>query len=301
MGETEFVIVLTEHRNLGNVFQPYLIHKKDKFYSTEKVVKPFDAENLEYKFKPYEKELVSIIDKYSDERLMKRFSRAKNVTEFFNNLEKSYFNKNISPFIEQCMFGVVRILMLSPVRLLNKEVKYANLYDEDEIDVPPFFAHPVFYFERTKTETRYRLKIFLKDKEIPLLNRNVKTVANNPCIILFKRQLLVFEKLDAKKLSPFFSKEFVSVPRSMEEKYYAGFVRKTVRDFDVVANGFQLEEGESEKVAILSLENNLKFEPCFILTFRYGNERFLPNSTKEVAVKFQKKGDDFFSKNKTGF
>jgi hypothetical protein len=117
MVETEFVIVLTEHRNLGYVFQPYLIHKKDKFYSTEKVVKPFDADNLEYKFKPYEKELVSIIDKYSDERLMKRFSRAKN-------------------------------------------------------------------------ETLYRLKIFLKDKEILLLNRSVKTVANNPCIILFKRQLL---------------------------------------------------------------------------------------------------------------
>jgi len=192
------------------------------------------------------------------------------------------------------MFDVVRILVLSPVRLLNKEVKYANLYDEDEIEVPPFFAHPVFHFERTETETRYRLKIFLNDTEIPLLNRSVQTVTNNPCIIISRRQMLVFEKLDAKKLTPFFSKEYVSIPRSMEEKYYAGFVRKTVRDFDVLAKGFRLEEGESEKVAVLSLENNLKYEPCFILTFRYGNETFLPNSTREVAVKFQKKGDDFF-------
>lgn len=294
MGETEFVIVLTEHRNLGNIFQPYLIHKKDKFYSTEKVVKPVDVKDSGYNLKPYEKELVSIIDKYSDERLMKRFSRAKNVTEFFNNLEKSYFDKNISPFVEQCMFEVIRILMLSPVRLLNKEVKYANLYDEDEIEVPPFFARPVFHFERTPDETRYWLKIFLDDKEIPLLNRQIRIVSNSPCIFISRSQLVVFEKLDAKKLTPFFSKEYVSVPHSMEEKYYAGFVRKTVRDFDVNALGFHLEEGESEKNAVLSLENNLKFEPCFILVFRYGNETFLPNSTKEVAVKFQKKNDDFF-------
>ena len=294
MGETEFVVVITEHRYLGNIFQPYLIHKKDKFYSTEKVVKPFDLDSVGYEFKPYERELVSIIGKYSDERLMKKFSRAKNVTEFFNNLEKSHFEKQVSPFIEQCMFEVVRILMLSPVRLLNKEAKYANLYDEDEIEVLPFFARPVFYFERTATETRYSLKIFLEDKEVSLLNRSVKIVANNPCITICRGQMLVFEKLDAKKLTPFFNKEYVSIPRSMEEKYYAGFVRKTVRDFDVVAKGFLLEEGESEKVAVLTLENNLKYEPCFILSFRYGRETFLPSSEKEVAVKFQKKADDFF-------
>lgn len=294
MGDTEFVIVLTEHRNLGNVFQPYLIHKKDKFYSTEKLVKPFDLNSTGYQLKPYEKELVFLIDKYSDERLMKRFSRAKNVSEFFTQLDQLQFEKQISPFIEQCMFEVARILMLSPVRLLNKEVKYANLYDEDEIHVPPFFAKPVFYFDREKTETRYRLKIFLNEKEILLLNRTIRIVTNNPCMLISRGQLAVFEKLDGKKLLPFLTREYVSIPRSMEEKYFAGFVRKTVRNFDVVARGFFLEEGESEKVAVLSLENNLKFEPCFVLTFRYGNESFLPNSNKEVAVKFQNKGDDFF-------
>jgi SNF2 family DNA or RNA helicase len=296
MGETEFVIVLTEHRFLGNVFQPFLIHKKDKFYSTEKVVKPFDLSQAGYELKPYEKELVLLTDKYSDERLMKRFSRAKNVTDFYSTLEASWFQKNIVPFIEECMFAVARILMLSPVRLLNKEVKYANLYDEDEIKVPPFFANPVFYFERTPEETRYRLMIFQEEKEISLLNRKIRIVTNLPCTFIFRDQLIVFEKLDAKKLTPFFSKEYVSVPRSMEEKYYAGFVRKTIRDFDVKAEGFSLNAGEFDKRAVLSLEKNLKFEPCFVLTFRYGDESFLHNASRNVAVQFQKKNDDFLFK-----
>lgn len=302
MGETEFVIVLTEHRNLGNVFQPYLIHKKDKFYSTEKLIKPFDLNSAGYELKPYEKELVKLIDKYSDERLMKRFSRAKNVSEFFAGLEPARFQSQISPFVEQCMFEVVKILMLSPVRLLNKEVKYANLYDEDEIKVPPLFARPVFYFERNESETRYQLKIFLDDKPISLLNRNIKTITNFPCILVTRGQLLVFEKLDAKKLIPFFSKETVSIPRSMEEKYYSGFVRKAIRDFDVQVSGFRLIEGEGKKTAVLGLDNNLKQQPCFVLHFRYGDETFLPNATREVAVHFQKKNDAFvFRKVKRDF
>ena len=82
------------------------------------------------------------------------------------------------------MFQVASILMLSPVRLLNKEVKYANLYDEDEIDVQPFFARPVFYFERTETETRYQLKVFLDEKEISLQSPNIKVITNDPCLMV---------------------------------------------------------------------------------------------------------------------
>lgn len=296
MADTHFVIVLTQHRFLGNIFHPYLIGKEDKFYTTIKLVKPQDMINLDYTFKPFEKKLVELIDRYSDERLMKRFSRALNVSEFFTRLESPLFQKQVAPYMEKCMWEVARILMLSPVRLLNKEVKYTNLYDEDEIDVPPYFARPVFHFERTASETRYNLQVFLDNKELPLLNKKFTIVANMPCVLVYRKRLLVFEKLDSKKLTPFFSKEFVSIPRSLEDKYYTGFLRKAIRDYDVKAKGFQLLEGSEEKMAVLSLEQNLKYEPCLVLSFRYGNEQFLPNALREVAVHFEKNGDDILFK-----
>lgn len=292
MADKEFVIVLTQHRYVGNIFLPYLIQKEDKFYTTIKLVKPNDYKDLDYEFKPYEKELVELIDRYSDERLMKRFSRAANVSEFYSRLETSRFQKQVIPHIEQCMWDVVRILMLSPVRLLNKEVKYANLYDEDEIDVPPFFARPVFYFDRSESETRYRLKIFLDEKEVNLLNKKMTVVSNLPCIAVYRNQLLIFEKLEGKKLTPFLTKEYVSVPHAIEDKYYSGFIRKTIRDFDVVAKGFMLQEGEVEKVAVITPERNLRFEPCVVLKFRYGDELFLPGTGREVAVHYRKDGED---------
>ncbi len=296
MTEKEFVVVITQHRFLGNIFLPYLIKKEDKFYTTIKLIKPNDLNASDYNFQPFEKEVVLLIDKYSDERLMKRFSRALNVTEFYSGMEQSRFQKHILPHLEQIMWEVARILMLSPVRLLNKEVKYANLYDEDEITVLPFFAKPVFYFTRTSVETRYHLKIFLNQKEVSLLNRNFTFVTNFPCILIYQKQLIVFEKLDSKKLLPFLTKEFVSIPASIEDKYYSGFVRKTIRDFDVVAEGFQLLEEVVDKKAVLAIEYNLKYEPCFILRFKYGDEQFLPDAKRDVAVHFNRTGDELLFK-----
>lgn len=288
MDKTKFIIVLTQHRFLGNVFLPYIIRKEEKFYTIERHVKKRDLNSPEFSFKPYEKELVEIIEKYSDENLVRRFSRAGNVSEFYNSLKTEFFEKQVSPFIEKNMFRVISILMLSPVRLFHKQVKYSNLYDEDEIKVQSLFARPVFYFKRTETETRYQLRVYLNETEIPLQNRNIKVITNDPCMILHRNRLIAFEKLNAKKLMPFFEKEQISAPNSIEDKYYPGFIRRTIRNFEVKAEGFEIEEDIVEKLTVLSLEYNLKSEPCLVLRFRYNGEEFLPNDKKEVVVQIKK-------------
>ncbi len=294
MAESEFIIALTEHRYFGNVFIPYLINKSGQFYTVKSHVLPRDLENNpDYTFQPWEKELVKIIDKYSDEKLMRKFSRAGSVSEFYATLKSGYFQKQVSPYIEKLMFRVAGILMVSPVRLINKESKYANLYDEDEIETPPFFAHPVFNFQRTDTGTQYTLKVFHNNTELSLQNSVIKVITNEPCMLLYHRRLVVFEKLDAKKLSPFFEKEFVGISRSMEEKYYSGFVLNIIRDFDVKAEGFTIISDEVKKRALLSLEMNLQNEPGFVLQFEYGDERFMPGSKRKIAV--------YLDKNSAGF
>lgn len=293
MDEFELIIALTEHRFLGQVFQPFFIRKNPRFYSVVRLVKPRDIKDSAYNWKPYEEELVNTIEKYSDERLMKRFSRAKSVSEFYSGLNLSFFEKQVSPFIEKCMNEVVSILMLSPVRLFKKAAKYSNLYDEDVIDVLPFYAHPEFHFERTETETRYQLKIFLNDKEMLLSGRSSQIITNAPCLLLYRNQLVAFEKLNAKKLLPFFEKSFVAVPNTIEEKYYSGFVLNTIRDFAVKAKGFEIAEAEAAKSAILSLEMNLQYQPSLVLMFVYGDETFLPNSLKQTAVSLKKSNSVF--------
>jgi hypothetical protein len=196
------------------------------------------------------------------------------------------------------MFQAASVLMLSPVRLLNKEVKYANLYDEDEIEVPPFYARPVFHFERTATETRYRLAVSLDDKEISLQNPTIRVITSEPCMLIHGRRLVVFEKMNAKKLLPFFEKSYVSAPNSIEEKYYNGFVMNVVRDFDVEASGFRIEQMHAQKSACLSLEKNLKYEPCFVLSFLYGDENSCPFFRKSIGQPTKRKRNICFQKSK---
>jgi len=293
MGKIEFIIALTQHRYLGNVFMPYMMREEEKFYSVETIVKSCDFNAIDYKFRPYEKELVKITEKYSERNLMEKFSRAEKVTEFFADLDSDYFEKHISPFINKCMFEAVRILMVSPVRLFNKQAKYSNLYCGDEIQVQPFFAWPVFFFQRTETETRYQLKIFANERELHLTNSNIKIITNNPCLFLHNSRLMAFEKLDSKKLMPFMNKEYVSIPHTMEERYYAGFIKKAIRNFEVKSEGFQILEGGKNKSALLALEYNLHFYPCLALYFYYDDEYFPLNLTKRVIVRFQKKNNEY--------
>ena len=289
IAKPEFVIALTAHRFFGTIFVPYLIRREEQFFRVVRHVKPRDFKTeTEYTFQPWEKELVEIIDRYSDERLMKKFSRSTVIKEFYSTLQPAGFQKNIIPFIEQCMYRAALILMVSPVRLLNKDVKYANLYDEDEIEVQPLFVKPFFYFNRTETGTKYRLEIFHGDKKISLLNRQTRIVTNNPCVFVQNGKMYVAEKLNAKRLTPFFEKEEVTISRAVEEKYYEGFVLNTVRDFQVQATGFEIVEDEVEQLAVLSLEANLQYKPSFVLCFWYGHEKFLPNSNRTVAVQLEK-------------
>ena len=297
MENTEFIIALTEHRFLGNVFIPYLIQKNGPYYTVKSHVKPRDFRSeSDYEFNKYEKELVNIIDKYSDERLVKKFSRTLSASEFYSTLTPGLFQKQVSPFIEKCMFQVAAILMLSPVRLINKEAKYANLYDEDEIEVPPLFASPVFSFERRGNETIYRLKVLHENHEISLQGHQIKVITNDPCMLVYRRKLLVFEKLDSKKLLPFFDKEKVVIPHSIEDKYYNGFILNAIRDYEVEATGFVIEKSGAEKKAILSLEKNLQLQLVFVLRFSYGKDTFLPNSNRKIAVSVQKKESWIFKK-----
>lgn len=293
MGELEFIVALTEHRFLGKVFQPFLIRKNEKFYSVLRLVKPHDFDDTAYAWKPYEKKLVTLIDKYSDERLLKKFSRAGSVASFYASLDRGVLERQVIPYLEKTMMEVASVLMLSPVRLLSKQTKYTNLYDEDEITVPPVFARPRFLFERNETQTRYQLKVYLHDKELPLFGRSCTIVANDPCLLLYRNQLLAFEKLNAKKLLPFFEKEYVSVPNTIEEKYYSGFILKTIRDYDVEARGFEIFRNEADKRAELVLESNLQLQPVLTLHFYYGNAKFLMTSGKQTAVSLQRAGDSF--------
>ncbi|MEN6456558.1 MAG: DEAD/DEAH box helicase [Prolixibacteraceae bacterium] len=287
----ELIIGLTEHRTFGHIFQAFLIEKQVSFYSIDKLVKQRDIESLA--LDEEQARLVKLIEQYSDEKLVQKFSKKKEAGLFFQKMDPDLFENHISPYIDRHINQIVRILMNGHTRLFNKQVKYANLYEEDRITVPSEFADCTFCFERVKEGTRYSLEILVGQKPFNLLHKKITMVSTQPCSLVWQNQLIVFEKINAKKLLPFFEKEFIFIPSQVEDKYYGSFVLQTVKEYQVKAKGFTIIDEDLQKKAILSVEHNLKLETVFFLIFAYGEKEFLPGTKSRIFVILQREPGTF--------
>ena len=278
----ELIIGLTEHRTFGHIFQAFLIEKQASFYSIDKLVKQREIESLA--LDDEQARLVKLIEQYSDEKLVQKFSKKKEASLFFQKMDPGLFENHISPYIDRHINQIVRILMNGHTRLFNKQVKYSNLYEEDRISLSSEFAECNFRFERLKEGTRYSLELLVGQKPFNLLHKKITMVSTQPCSLVWQNQLIVFEKISAKKLLPFFEKEFIFIPSQVEDKYYGSFVLQTVREYQVKATGFTIIEEYAPKKAILSVEHNLKMETVIFPVFAYGEKEFLPGSKSKIFV-----------------
>ena len=296
----ELIIGLTEHRTFGNIFQAFLIEKRVSFYSIIKLVKLHDLPNLD--LTEQEQELIRLTDQYSDEKLVRKFSKAKDSSQFFQNMDPALFHDFISPYIDKYMRQCLLLLMQQRTRLFYKQAKYSNLYEEDLIEIPEQFSQATFCFDRDDQGIRYKLEIKHGEKQINILHKNLIIVTSEPCSFVWQNKLYLFRYISSKKLLPFLEKEVVSIPKQVEEKYLETFVLNIIKSYPVRASGFTIEEHDSDKDAVLSMEPNLKMEAVFLPKFRYGKIEYLSNSKTAVFVNLEKQnGNYYFQKYKRDF
>lgn len=289
----EFIIALTEHRAVGNVLVPLLIEKEQSYYTISRIVKMRDVKAGTVVLKENELELLKIIENYSDEMLVKKFSRKKDMTNFFQEMDKELFADHISPYIDKYIYRCILLLMKGTTRLFYKQAKYAHLYDEDQIRVNASFSDSVFYFNRNETGTKYNLKITHEGKPVGLLHKSIKMVCTQPCCFVLLNQLYVFRQLSGKKIVPFLTKDAVSIPRQAEEKYYQSFILNTIKESEVVATGFEIIESKPPRKTILSLEQDLNLKPVILVKFRYENNLYLADSVSNVFVSLEKEQGNY--------
>ena len=290
--EQEFIIGLTEHRSFSYIFQALLIKKQVSFYTVEKIVKPRDIEDLE--LNEEQASLVKLIDQYCDEMIVKKFSKEKDPRAFFQKLNHDMFEKHIAPYIDKYMTRIIKTLMNGNVRLFNKQAKYSNLYEEDVIIVPPTFAKCLFRFQKEAPGTRYSLHLLDSNgKPFDLLYKEATLVASEPCSFVWQNRLYPFEKLNAKKINPFFQKKFIFIPANVEKKYYETFVLQTIKENKVQASGFKIIDEDLPRHTVISIERDLKMELSIIPMFQYGEKEFIFNDKNPNSVSMQQTDNSF--------
>jgi SNF2 family DNA or RNA helicase len=292
----EFILAVRENTLLGYLITPYLINSSEKeYYKVVSNIIKDDIDKSPDNFTDTQKRIVKLIDEYSDTNLVKAFSRdkKKSVSEFYASLETDLIESRIRPYIDRRNVQIIDIAKENNIRIFNKADRYENVYNEDEIIIENQPAEAVFNFIRKETETRYFLSILHNNTEINLNNKTGIILSIEPCRILLNNSLYYFKDIDAKKLQPFFTKEYIPVHKRAEKKYFETFVLNSIKNFRVKATGFVIKKANPEKTAVLSLEKDWKDEFSLILKFKYNNIEFLANSKNQIIVKFEDIDDEF--------
>ena len=296
----KFVFAITENPPLGHMIEPFavkVIGRRQFSYDFQRI-NPATAGDYFINISQAHQRLLKLFSQYGDEALLKRFNKDKlKPTLFFENLTPDFVATQIRPLVDRKMHEMAAILIENDIPLYYKGLKDDRI-QEEPIHLAPELVDPVFYFSRNESGIEYRLVIHHNDREISLLGTDAMLLGQKPCLLLIGNTMYRFDKeWEGKKLTPFFTKEFIMVPKTAEKSYFQKFVLDAVRQYKVKAEGFSVETAEVEPTPALKLEQNWQNHWVLQAAFEYGNSIFHYGDTtlSKVSMK-EEKGNFSFEK-----
>lgn len=289
-----FAVLITDHHLFGYIFQPYMLEEKNlTFYTLSELM---TTKNRQYLSLPTEeRELVELCEAYSENNILKMFSREKmTFTDFVKRCEKNPKEcDRFMPFIAKTNYKVASYLMAHNKIPLFFKKNYVNIYPADRIKISSEYTRPVASFELVKEGTAasllYSLKVFQGEESIRLKNTIVNKsdimLSNEPGCAVIKDHLCLFESLNYSKLTPFFSKEHVKIEGPLLDNYMHTFVRKSIQEGNVIATGFEIVNEQYTVKPILRVIEDLGKKVAIQLDFQYGDFVIKETETNARIVK----------------
>lgn len=289
----KFILALVEHRALGILFYPYLVkyNEEKDFYEVYERLNLAKVKLYENLLDPEEIELIRLIENYSDNNLFKIWGKGyKNFQEFINKINSNFIEKYIRPSIENTLIKIIEILQNNDIPIYKKLFQN-NIYKNDKLQITKEPVEAIFNFRKNNETLTYNLIIKYQEKEIKLLGKEGKVIINEPCCILIDDCIYVFQDIDAKKLVPFFNKEFILVPPQTENKFLSGFVKKIIQKYKVNAEGFEVIERKIDPTPILSIDYDINYKPIFVLKFKYDDLLYFANNFSNIKVTYDQNSE----------
>jgi SNF2 family DNA or RNA helicase len=290
-----FALILFQHRLWGSIMVPYIIQKETNrgYYKFSECLSPFPNIDTLGTLTSEERELVKIINEYTDRKLFSLFSKDKTVKEFLEKVTPEKIENFIRPYIERRLYKCFAIIRNENIPLYFQKNKTGTLHTDDLLLVSEDNAEPLFRFVRNAEQSAYSLSLECAGKIIDLRKGTIDIICLSPCIIREDHRILFVSEVEGSRLKPFLSKESILIPKKAELKYFSGFVLNTINSFKVESSGFEIIEFTPEKEAILELETGLKGITGLTLKYNYHNNKIYSNEPSNSFTLFEKKGESF--------
>ncbi|MDX9928693.1 MAG: DEAD/DEAH box helicase [Bacteroidales bacterium] len=293
--DSGFVVVLTHHRTWGVILVPYTYEQEPgrRFCTVRESLSPYPGSDILGTLTPDEREVVKLINDYSEKNLHMLFSREPNIKKFLESLTPENFNTVIRPYIETRIFKALSIMREEGIPLLHQRLKSTNYHSDDVLTFCHGTAEGIFRFSRTPEGTRYSLSVINDGSEILLYNSGTDILVNSPCVIRNGNRIIFIKALDGVKLKPFLAKDHLMIPPATEEKYFRSFVLNAVTSFRFEATGFQVLTGVPEKRPWLLVESTIRGTPALILSYGYSGTTVFEDDPRSSFTLFENRDGNF--------
>jgi superfamily II DNA or RNA helicase len=293
-----FAVIIRKHRFLGWIFSAHIVEVSesdpDSLTSVMRLL-PDSLGHIDYALSDAEISVVRTIGGYSDNQLLTLFRKnVKSLPEFFKLMESDQEVKEyVRNYIERMMLKVFDIAAVNNVPVYLKEENFENIFANHRLTPVFDTAEVIFNFELRENEIRYYLSVTCGMEEVTLCSPHSKLICMDPCLLRVDKKIHKFSSIDGKKLTPFLSKPFISIPDSAKRKYMETFVLNSICTHKVAAKGFVIRNVERDRSIILSLEERFSGGWAFFLRLGYGGKDFLYGSRQKVEVSLEVEQENY--------
>jgi superfamily II DNA or RNA helicase len=290
--EEKLIISIIRHPLFGYLLQPLWVRREKT--GTLSILETAEEKSGSFTSLPQaHREIVSLADRCTAKSLMKSYSKETTASAFLKTVTEKTIQTYIRPAIEKYQQRIIERLARSGLEVYFREgVKVRALFDSDKVEVYPGPAKAVFNFIKNGgEELRYFITLAAGNEIIDLNGRSFGVICSDPACVFVDRKLLAFKDIDAKKLLPFFSKEYIAVPPASEKAYIEKFIANCLKDnVEVNARGIGIQEIHPPCIARLTLTNGLDMLPVLSLDFLYEGKA-CPIDTPGKKVVYARQSD----------
>ena len=292
----EFIVGLTDHKLFGWIANAYMVnfYAHKSYISIESKISVYNIDKYQEDFNEPQIELARLIEEYSDQTLYKLFCKKKKQTviDFISSLDAKFARQFIRPYIEKRLIKILDLIADAGFNLYFRG-KQKLINKDDRIKINKGYSDIVLNIDKREEGTKYFLSITYNDLDINLLHKAGYFILENPCRFILGNELYYFEDISAKKLTPFFTKNFITVPATSEQKWYESFALENIKKHPVKAKGFEIINKDIIPTTSLSIETNLNGDAILKLIFTYDKQEYLYKKPPFIHVELHKSNNTF--------
>ncbi|WP_432714510.1 SNF2-related protein [Pedobacter sp.] len=290
----KIVYSLCKHEFLGYVIEPHMVqlNPHGDFSLTYQRLFSHTAEEFAKHLSSNDLKLIKILDEMEQDFIIKKYYKKPiRPMEFFSKYFDDKFYDKVRPKIEKRLLEVLSILLVTDsLYLMGKDGWPA----ERKIEIATEPATVLFHFRRNNLETRYFPTIKYQNLRIDFMFKDAQVVSNQPAWLLLDDILYYFEQdIEGKKLLPFLSKRYITIPKSTEEAYFEKFVAPLIEKYHVYAEGFDIQTENHEPIPVLKVIYVEGGSSQLQLSFKYGDYTFPMDVERKVSVRIEKIEDNY--------